>query len=151
MHFVTSKETQGGTLCLLYLMYLYYSDFCNFQLWNTNLCCETFQSDFNLFNNQDWTFRLQKLQKQAGAVPGFSAKTWCLVCFLENLISIFNWEQDEVVLLIQLRNDLFKLRRHQCFILENALMEIAMKKTLKLGFWRISHNIAIFSLNISSI
>ena len=91
---------------------------------------------------------LTLIYQQAGAAPGFSAKTWCLVCFLENLISIFNWEQDEVVLLIQLRNDLFKLRRHQCFILENALMEITMKKTLKLWFWRLPHNIPIFSLSL---
>ena len=61
------------------------------------------------------------LWQQVGAAPGFSAKTWCLVCFLENLMSILNWEQDGVVLLMQLRNDLFKLKRHQCFILENAL------------------------------
>jgi len=95
-------------------------------------------------------------KQQAGAAPGFSAKTWCLVCFLESLMSIFNCEQDGLVLLILLRNDLFKLRRHQCFILENSLKIKTFKnfhfkrifqiKTLKYWYLRgPQHNSNFFS------
>ena len=51
---------------------------------------------------------VNNIDKQAWANPGFSAKTWCLVLFLENLKSIFNLEKDGIVLLIQLRDALFK-------------------------------------------
>ena len=62
--------------------------------------------------------------------------------FLENLVSIFNLEQDGIVLLIQLRDDLFNLfvqifycgKRPYNQSLLNP--KKAMKKTLKLNFQR---------------
>ena len=62
--------------------------------------------------------KLKNWIQQNWAALAFTAKIWCIFLFLKNLMSIFNLEQDGVVLL---RDDLFKVRRHQCFILENYL------------------------------
>ena len=53
-------------------------------------------------------------EEQAWPVPGFSENAWCLV------LLIFNLEQDGIVIMIQLRDDLFKFFV-QIFFVENDL------------------------------